>query len=62
MLQIAQTSMNQFGGAAGSTKAKIFFFYQQYPQAAQSRVAGDARTVNTASHDQKIEFFFAKLN
>ncbi len=55
VFEIAQAAVDQLGAPRRRMRRQIVFFDQQYLQAASRRVARDARAVDAAADDGKIE-------
>ena len=57
VLQITQAAVNQATGGGGGAAAEVILFEYYNPQAAQSRIASNARAVDPGTNDRKIEVF-----
>src|SRR5690606_9403326 len=61
MLQIAQSAVDEAGRPGRRAVAEVLLFDQSGAQAAQSRVAGNRRTVDAAADNQHVVFFRCHL-
>ena len=61
LFQVAQATVDELGGAAGSAGGKILHFQQAHPHSARGGIQGNARASDAAANNQHIQRLAAHL-